>query len=46
MLAILPLIGGFTVGRFAPQRLAIVLQAIFYVLAAVVIIATRTQPRR
>ena len=40
MLAVLPLLGGFIAGRFAPQRLAIVLQAIFYALAAVVIIAT------
>ena len=40
MFAILPLLGGFLLGRFASRRVAITGQTIFYALAAAVIIVT------
>jgi len=40
MTAILPLLGGLLLGRFAPARVAIALQVVFYALAAAALIAT------
>lgn len=40
MSAILPLLGGLLLGRFAPPRAAVAVQVAFYALAAAALIAT------
>jgi hypothetical protein len=40
MFALLPLIGGVLAGRFAPRRLAIALQVLFWAIAVVVLTLT------
>ena len=43
MIAIIPLISGVALGLTAPRRTAVIAQAVFYVLAAAVLIATAPQ---
>jgi hypothetical protein len=40
MFAILPLLGGFLVGRFMTRRAAIAVQIVFYAIATLVLVAT------
>jgi hypothetical protein len=43
MIAILPLIAGIALGLTVPRRTAIIAEAIFYLVAAAVVIATAPQ---
>lgn len=43
MIAIVPLIAGIALGITAPRRTAVIAQAVFFVLAAAVLVATAPQ---
>lgn len=43
MIAIIPLIAGVALGLTAPRRTAVIAQVVFYVIAAVVLVATAPQ---